>query len=177
MSTTDPSNDHVIGEGRFVRLHSRNGWEFIEQPGCSGIVVVLAVTDDGKLLLVEQYREPLKGSCIELPSGLWGDGPRHEGESLRAAAARELREETGYEAEDFDVMLRTTASPARASFFYTVLRARGLRKVGPPLGDGHESILLHEAPLASIDTWLRAREQEGRIIDAKVFAGLYLLSR
>ena len=60
--------------GRHLRLVERNGWEFVERPGVRGIVVVAAVTPGGRLLLVEQRREPVGTRVVELPAGLAGDG-------------------------------------------------------------------------------------------------------
>jgi ADP-ribose pyrophosphatase len=62
----------------------------------SDYVSVLAVAPDGSLLLVRQYRPAVQAHTLELPSG-----HIERGESPEAAAARELAEETGYEAEEF----------------------------------------------------------------------------
>lgn len=60
-------------------------------------VSVVATTEDGTLLCVQQYRPALKAHTLELPSG-----HIEKGESPEAAARRELAEETGYEAEAFE---------------------------------------------------------------------------
>ena len=88
----------VIMEGKFIRYLKKDGWEYVERPNCSGVVIILAVTDDNTLLFTEQYRIPLGKPVIEFPAGLVGDTEdRHE--TLEVAALRELLEETGYQAE------------------------------------------------------------------------------
>src|SRR5215217_1288754 len=93
-----PQPPTTIAEGKRVRLVRRGDWEFVTRKKSSGIVAIVAVTDDYKLVLVEQYRPPVAKSVIELPAGLAGDEAGHEQEDLLTAARRELLEETGYEA-------------------------------------------------------------------------------
>ena len=69
----------TIGTGRFLRLLSRDGWEYVERPNIRGIAVIVAVTDDAKLLLVEQYRASVDRRVISLPAGLVGDPARSGG--------------------------------------------------------------------------------------------------
>ena len=86
----------VIAATRHLQLVRRGGWEYVERPNVTGIVVIVPVTRDGELVLIEQYRVPVDRPVIELPAGLAGDVPGTEGERLEAAARRELLEETGY---------------------------------------------------------------------------------
>ena len=97
--TTHTGNEKILGEGDFIRLHSRDGWEFVSRKGVTGIVVIVPVTDDGRIVLVEQYRHAVQKAVIELPAGLVGDKPGQMHEDLPTAAHRELLEETGYEAQ------------------------------------------------------------------------------
>ena len=90
----------VLAEGRYLTLVDEAGWEYVTRRGVTGIVVIVAITDDGKLVLVEQHRTAVHGRVIELPAGLVGDGAAHAGEALTDAAARELVEETGYAARE-----------------------------------------------------------------------------
>ena len=60
------SKIETIGVGRFLRLLSRDGWEYVERPNIRGIAVIVAVTDDAKLLLVEQYRHAVDRRVILL---------------------------------------------------------------------------------------------------------------
>src|SRR5436305_7986631 len=93
------SQDRVIAEGKHIRLVARGKWEFAERKKVSGIVGIVAVTDDRKLILVEQFRAPVNARVIEIPAGLAGDIEGSEDEALEIAAKRELSEETGYEAK------------------------------------------------------------------------------
>lgn len=163
----------VLGAGRHLRLVRRRGWEYAERLGVREIVVLVAVTPDGELLLVEQHREPVGGSVIELPAGLAGDEPGAAGESLEEAASRELHEETGWQAGGWE---RLSAGPPTAgvsSEVVTLLQARDLVRRGAGGGDGDERITVHAVPLPRVVDWLREREAAGRLVDPKVWAGLW----
>jgi len=163
--------------GRHLRLVARNGWEFVERPGVHGIVLVVAVTPEGRLLLVEQRREPVDGNVLELPAGLAGDADSPAGEPLEEAARRELAEETGWEAASME---RLTAGPPSAgvtSEVVTLFRARGLVKAGAGGGVEGEEITVHEVPLEGAEAFLLAREAAGVLVDPKVWAGLFFARR
>ncbi len=163
--------------GRHLRLVSRNGWEFVERPGIHGIVAVVAVTPEGRLLLVEQRREPVGAAVLELPAGLAGDEGSSAGEPLEKAAHRELVEETGWDAK---TMERLTAGPPSAgvtSEIITFFRARGLSRVGAGGGVDGESITTYEVPLATAEAFLLEREAAGSLVDPKVWAGLWFAAR
>ena len=78
----------VLAKGRFLTFVEEGGWEYVVRPGVTGIVVIVAVTDDDRLVLVEQYRPAVHNRVIELPAGLVGDIDGQRAESLRDAAAR-----------------------------------------------------------------------------------------
>ena len=80
-------------------------WDFI---GHKGAAAVVAVADDGKLLMVRQYRNALDRETLEIPAG----GLESIDEPTRVAAARELEEETGYKSEKLELLisLRTTVA-------------------------------------------------------------------
>ena len=69
------------------------------------------------------------------------------------------------------------ASAGMTDEVITLFVAAGLKKIGSGEGDGHEDITVHEVPLDRAMEWLRDREREGRLIDLKVFAGLYFAQR
>jgi len=163
--------------GRHLRLVVRDGWEFVERPGVHGIVLVVAVTPEGRLLLVEQRREPVAASVLELPSGLAGDEEGAAGEPLEEAARRELVEETGWDAGAMERLTSGPPSAGLSSEVVTLFRARGLARVGPGGGVGGESITLHEVPLAEAEEYLGRREAEGVLVDPKVWAGLWFARR
>src|SRR5688500_1779052 len=100
----------VVAEGKYVALVRQGTWEYAKRKGITGIVGVVAVTDDRKLVLVEQHRPAVGKRVIELPAGLAGDDERSAREELAAAARRELLEETGYEARDIERVAAGAAS-------------------------------------------------------------------
>ena len=83
------NNDITRYAGRYLSLLERDGWEFASRSNASGVVVLVPVTDQEEIVLVEQFRKPIGKNVIELPAGLVGD---HEDpdESILKAARREL---------------------------------------------------------------------------------------
>jgi len=169
----DLEQNKILYEGGHVRLRKWQGWEFAERCGINGIVGIVAVTQDGNLLLVEQFRPPVQSRVIELPAGLAGDSAGNEKETLMEAAKRELLEETGYKATRLE---KLTAGPPSAGIIteiITFFRASGLKKVSPGGGDYGEDIIVHEVSIRSAPDWIREQEKSGILIDPKVFLGLY----
>ncbi len=162
----------IITSGKYVNLATRRDWEFVERKNISGIVAIVAVTDSGKLLLIEQYRPPVDKNVIELPAGLAGDSRENAGEALENAARRELLEETGYAAREMEQLVAGASSAGITDEFVTLFRARGLTKIGTGEGDGSEQLIHHEIPLGQVVDWLRERSAQGAAVDMKVYAGL-----
>ncbi len=177
LNPEDKNKKEVLVEGRFKRFIRHLGWEFTERKNCHGVVAITAVTENGELLLVEQFRVPVNRFVIELPAGLAGDIPGEDTETLATAARRELFEETGYEAESMELVAEGPASAASLSDVITLFRARGLKKTGPGGGDETENIRVHEVSLKDLDAWLQQMQREGRYVDAKVYAALYFLEK
>jgi len=167
----------VLGQGRFLRLVRRRGWELAERRGVRAIVVLVAVTPGGELLLVEQHREAVESAVLELPAGLVGDEDGNADESLEQAASRELLEETGWQARSWERLSAGPPSSGLSSEVVTLLRARDLERRGAGGGAGDERITVHEVPLAAVADWLRAREASGTLVDPKVWAGLWFAER
>jgi ADP-ribose pyrophosphatase len=165
----------VLYEGKYLKLVSRGKWEFVRRKCTSGVVGIVAVTDDGHLVLVEQYRPPIASRSIELPAGLAGDVPGSHDESLVAAARRELMEETGYAADEFIVLAEGVSTAGLSDEMVTLMLARGLRKNGHGGGDASEKITVHEVPLEQVNAFLRGHSRDGAAIDFKIYAGLYLM--
>ncbi|RMF75058.1 MAG: NUDIX hydrolase, partial [Planctomycetota bacterium] len=137
----------------------------------TGAVVIIATTDDDRIVLVEQFRTPLGKSVIELPAGLVGDEAGQD--DALTAARRELLEETGYRAESVEIVMEGPTSAGLSDEVVTLVRARGLTKAADGGGVGHEEITAHTIPLPQAEPWLFARMREGVAVDPKVFAGLY----
>lgn len=100
------------GEETFRRL-------VLEHPGA---VVVLAVDDEDRAVVLEQYRHPGQHRFVELPAGLL-DAP---GEDLQAAAARELAEEAGLAADHWEHLVTTYPSPGISTERHVLFLATGL---------------------------------------------------
>lgn len=163
-------------DGRYLGLHERSGWEFATRTNATGVVVVLAVTADEEIVLVEQYRVPVDCRVIELPAGLVGDeGDRHEDPA--DAAARELWEETGYRAGSLTRLTRCPSSAGLTDEVLTFYLARDCRREGAGGGDGSEDITVHTVPLARVDQWLATAQASGFAFDPKVYTALYWLER
>jgi ADP-ribose pyrophosphatase len=167
----------VLKEGRFIRFVQMGEWEFFERHNCKGIVIIVALTRDKKVLFVEQFRPPVGKSVIEFPAGLVNDHDPSQNESLLKAAQRELFEETGYRARHMKKLLDGPVSGGATSDILTMVRAYDLKKVGPGGGDGTEGITVHEVPLKNVYRWLKSQEKKGFLIEPKVYAGLYFLAK
>jgi ADP-ribose pyrophosphatase len=161
--------------GRFLTLVREGHWEYAERVNATGAAIIVAVTEAGKLLLVEQYRIPCHAHTIELPAGIIGDEPEAGDESHAEAARRELLEETGYAAEHIEALTTGPASSGAISEIVTLFRATGLRKAGAGGGVAHEAITVHEVPLNEVRGWLADKARSGVLVDPKVYAGLYFL--
>jgi len=165
--------DRIVAETRFLRMIEREGWYFVERPNSKGVVTILPLTRERRLIFVEQFRAPLGRKVIEFPAGLMGDEAGHENEAPVIAARRELVEETGYAAQDLEIVATTATSPGMANEMVYFVLAWNLDRVGPGGGVDGENILVHEVPIGEARTWLGERERAGLVIAAKVFAGLY----
>jgi ADP-ribose diphosphatase len=165
----------VLAQGRFLTVLDDAGWEYVTRHGVSGVVVLVAITPDRELVLVEQHRRAVGKAVIELPAGLVGDIPGQEAESLVVAAQRELVEETGFEARE---MIELEAGPIAVGVsdeIVTFFEARDVRRVGPGGGDDSEDITVHLAPLATLEAFLDEKRAAGLGVDPKIYAGLYLV--
>lgn len=184
-----PRDVEVLCRGihlEFVR--APNGWEYVQHQSSLAGVLILAVTDDGRLLLVEQIRPPLRGTVIELPAGLIDE--REEPES---AARRELEEETGYQCDSIKEVCKGSTSPGLTNDQNIVCVASGLRRIDESrpderFADGsrkhlqirglpseNEELVVWEVPLTSVVKWLFRRRLDGTILDLRIFAGLFFL--
>jgi ADP-ribose pyrophosphatase len=165
----------VIAETKHLRLVQRNGWSFVQRTSTNRVACVIAQTPSGKVLLIEQYRRPVDATVIELPAGLVGDLGDQPNETIEHGAARELFEETGYVAGQWRQLANLASCPGLTDEETTMLLATELRKDGPGGGDENENIVVHEVPIEKVDGWLAKAAIDGKMIDGRVYAGLYLL--
>ncbi|MCM3709828.1 NUDIX hydrolase [Sporosarcina luteola] len=151
-----------IFEGKIISLRvddvelpdgKRAKRELVDHPGA---VAVIAITDDGKMVLVEQYRKALNRSIIEIPAG-----KIEPGEDIRVTALRELEEETGYGANQFEYLQSFATSPGFANEIIHIFVAQELYKVDKPAaGDEDEFIELMECTI---------EEAEEMVLDQRIF--------
>ena len=165
----------TLCNGRWLRLVRRGRWEYAERTNPGGGVMIVAVTPEDRVLFVEQWREALGRRAIEMPAGLVGDDAGRADESVIAAAARELAEETGYRAGRIEVLTAGPSSAGMSNEIITIVRAFDLRREHAGGGDASEDIRVHEIPRAEAARWLLAKAREGFAVDPKTFAGLYFL--
>jgi ADP-ribose pyrophosphatase len=161
--------------GKHLALRADGHWEFAERTRASGGVVILAFTAQDELLLVEQYRAPVRRRVISLPAGLTGDTGATE--EAAGSALRELEEETGHRAERVIELGVGPSSPGMTSEIMTFFRAEGVTKIENAELDSEEEITPHAVPRAQLHAWLKAREADGLYIDYKIYAALYLAER
>jgi 8-oxo-dGTP pyrophosphatase MutT (NUDIX family) len=130
---------------------------------CPDWVGVVPVTVDGNFVLVRQYRHGVDGPTLEVPGGLIDAG-----QEPATAAARELREETGYGDGTLVSLGSTRANPAIQSNWYHMYLATGVRLLGPTdfdVGEHCELVVLSEREL-------RAEIESGGITHALVLLAL-----
>lgn len=162
-------------EGKYLRLVRRGHWEYAERTNAGSAVIVIAVTPENKLVFVEQFRVPMNANTIEMPAGLVGDVDAQD--TLEDAARRELLEETGWLASEVKVLMVGPTSSGMSNEVVAFVRARGLTRVHAGGGDETENITVHEVPVADAPRWLAAKMAEGYGMDAKLWAGLWLIDR
>ncbi len=173
--SSESKEPRVLARGRYLELVDDNGWEYIRRHASTGVVVIVATTDDKKLVLVEQARVPVHRRTIELPAGLVGDELGTAAESMERAAVRELEEETGFQAAHWHLLFEGPSSVGTSSEVVTFFRATGLSRVGPGGGDSTEDIVVHVVSLRDIPAFLSQKVAAGLLVDPKVFSALYFL--
>jgi len=131
------------------------------------VVAIVALDSRGDVLLVRQFRLPVKQSLLEIPAG-----GVDSGETAEEAAQRELQEETGQRAGRLERLCSFFASPGYCDEYMHLYLATGLEP-GALAADADESIEVVRLPL---DEALRLIER-GEICDAKTIVGLWAAVR
>ncbi len=148
-------------------INPRTGQPFgmfvLEQPNW---VNVIPLTDDGQVVMVEQWRHGTRTVELETPGGLIEGG-----ESPLDCARRELAEETGYEAGTVELLGKMCPNPAIQSNTQYFVLARGCRLAGKVELDHAEDIAVKLAPLAEVPGLIRS----GKVRHGIVIAGFYWL--
>ncbi len=136
--------------------------EIIEHPGA---VAIVAITEEGKVLMVKQFRKACEEELWELPAGKLDPG-----EEPRETALRELEEETGYRAKNFTHLISFYTSPGFANELLHIYLAEDLM-ITAQNPDDDEFLSVHQL------TWdeLRHMLKNGELKDAKTVTGLLMV--
>lgn len=135
-------------------------WDFVEHKGAAAVV---PITDDGKILMVRQYRNALDRYTLEVPAG----GLDTKEESTIKCAARELEEETGYRSDNLEFLISIKTTVAFCNELIDVFVARDLIPTSQNL-DADEFVEIKEC---EIDELLE-RIFDGTIQDSKTIAAI-----
>ncbi|MCS7083056.1 MAG: NUDIX hydrolase [Bacteroidetes bacterium] len=151
---------------RVDRLRLPSGAEIaefhvIEQPDFAN---VLAITPTGEAVLLETYRHGMGEIALELPGGVVDPG-----ETPLEAARRELREETGYEAEAWLPLGRVALNPHTHTNWVHLFLARGARATSSAKRDPMEDFRLELVPAHALPKLV----EQGRIIQATMVSAIF----
>lgn len=169
--------EQVMVRGKFLQLVKRNDWEFCERVIGTGVVLIVAVTPEKKMILVEQFRPALNCNVLEVPAGLVGDIAGSAGEAFVEAAKRELIEEAGYSADKMTLLTEGPVSSGITNEVVSFFLASDLTKVGEGGGDENEDIAVHEVEIDEVEKFAESRAQHGCMIDPKLYAALYFAKK
>lgn len=151
--------DRVEANGHEAR------WDFIHHDGAAAVV---AVNDEGKLLMVRQYRNALDRETLEIPAGKL-DAP---GEPKIECAYRELEEETGYRCENLEYLMSLNTTVAFCDEAIDIFVARNLIP-----SKQH----LDEDEVINVEAWSVEDLEElifsGKLTDGKTIAGITAYAR
>ncbi len=138
--------------------------EYLMHPGA---VAVVAILDDGRVLLERQYRYPIAKACIEIPAGKLEIGEDH-----LLCAKRELEEETGYSAKKWSYIRRIHPVISYSTELIDIYLAEDLVP-GKSHLDDEEFLDVFAASLDQLIGWV----EDGEITDVKTTISAYWLDR
>lgn len=138
--------------------------EFIDHPGA---VVLVPILDDGRVVLLRNYRHAVDKVLYEVPAGT-----ANRGEPFEETARRELAEETGYRAGQIERLLEFYPCPGASGERMVVYRCNRL-VAGPPRREPDEEM---EVVIFDFSEAL-AMIQDGRIVDGKTIIGLWCVNQ
>jgi len=155
----------TVWQGKYISAQKRGRWEFVSRTGSTHAVVIVA-EHEGKVILIEQFRVPVGGRCLELPAGLVGDEDEHA--TVEGTAVKELEEETGFTCDRVERLGDFHSSPGMVAESFTLVRAHGVRKVGDGGGNEHEDIAVHLFARGDIPAFVQSRRDAGTAVDVKL---------
>jgi ADP-ribose pyrophosphatase len=135
-------------------------FKMVDHPGAAAILVV----KDGLVLFVEQYRPAAGRNMLEIPAGTI-----QRSESPLDCARRELREETGYSADNWETLGHLYPTPGYTNEVLHIFFASGLTKGEQRLEAGEEDIKVRWIPLEEVEEMI----DKGEINDAKTIIAVF----
>jgi ADP-ribose pyrophosphatase len=132
-----------------------------------GGAVVVPINDDGKIILVKQFRYPFQKTLIELPAG-----KLDKGEDPLICATRELEEETGYKAKEIKKLGEIYTAPGYCTEILHIYSAKGLTPGNHNREEGELGMEILELTIIEIEEMII----KGEIKDAKTIAGIFYLN-
>ena len=160
----------LLFEGKYLEVHKIDDWECVKRKNNRSVGIV-AITQDFKLVLVEQFRIPMQKKCIELPAGLIGDVDKKE--TAEETAKRELLEETGYYAHNLKIAGEFAISPGLSNEMMSLAIATNLEKKGEGGGDEKENIKVLHVNMSSFPSYFASLQKNDQIVDSKVLLGIH----
>lgn len=173
------TNKQQIFKGKFLELWSStfldktdavHEWEWVKK---KDFVIAFAITKDGKILLIKNYRVPVEQYVIEITAGCIETADvTHED-----TARRELLEETGYAAEQFIALPRFPTNQGSMLQYAYPFIATGATRVSHASGDATEDIFVLEvAPEELIGMYMQGDEDRGALFNVRILA-FYFIAR
>lgn len=159
---------------------SGNSWVYAHRPNATDVVVILTVTDDEVLFLIEE-RPPIQAEnkgkyTIGLAAGLVGD--ERQGETIEDAIKAELLEETGLIADKIEIKSRNVASSAGCTsetFTIAIAYINDKTQKQKPISDNGVIVDRIWVKKSEVFAWLKQMEREGNALTAQSLAALFYL--
>jgi ADP-ribose pyrophosphatase len=167
-----PTNSKIFFEGKVFNLKvdeikydsgNKGIREVVVHPGGA---VVVPITNEGKLVMVTQFRYPFQTTLLEFPAG-----KLDVEEDPLNCAVRELAEETGYIAAKVNKLGKIYTAPGYCTETLHIYVAQELKKGDHKREEGEYGMEIYEFDIAEIEDKIRS----GGIIDAKTICAVYLL--
>jgi len=169
MQHVNRINRELKYSGKIIEIYSDtisvpNGnivhWDFVKHKGAAAVV---PITEDGKVVMVRQYRNALDRETLEIPAG----GLNSQEEPTIEAAARELEEETGYRSNDLELLITVATTVAFCNEKIDIYLARNLIESKQNL-DEDEYVEVEEYTVDELTDMIYA----GKINDSKTIAAI-----
>jgi ADP-ribose pyrophosphatase len=134
-------------------------WDLVKHPGAAAIIPVM---DDGRIILVEQFRNALGKKTFEIPAG-----GIEKGETAFACVSREIEEETGYYAHQIEFLIKVVTAIGFCDETIPIYVAKNLQKTAQHLDEDEEIDLKIVTMSEAIDMIMN-----GTIVDSKTVSGI-----